>query len=552
MSLSLIKKLALGGVATLALTSAAYAQTVRVTVAEYSSKTQPYFEEAAAAFEEANPGSDIQIEVVPWDVLLQKLTTDISAGANADLSIIGTRWLIDFVEQGVAAPLDEYMDEDFRSRFIDVFLEPSVMDGQTYGLPVAASARAMYYNKSLFEQAGVEDVPANWDELKAAAEKIGALGDDVHGFGLQAAEIETDVYFYYAFWSFGGDLIEADGTLREEPVSGVPEVFVRSQAGLFEVALDPEYETTGRLFLSYACGTEAANNTCLVSARLQDNSLTEVTEIFRAQPAKRGGAHYGGRLAFLPDNTLVLGLGDAFIHREEAQNPTNHLGSTIRINRDGTIPKDNPFYGRPGVRWEIYAYGLRNPYRFKIDPETNHLYMGVVGPDGPTDYDEYNVSLQGGENFGWPRETGRLLFNEWTPEDIPNWAPSMWEYTYEAGGRSATVGAFYRSDGAYAFPHPFQEKLFLFDWARRWIKWADVVEDEWVADSAASVQATPVAHRIPAKRLKNIRTFDMLWETQPISMEVAPDGSIYVAEFTGFWDAAPGARVTRYRWVDGK
>src|SRR5690606_1561363 len=92
------------------------------------------------------------------------------------------------------------------------FLEPSVMDGQTYGLPVAASARAMYYNKSLFEQAGVEDVPANRDELKAAAEKIGALGDDVHGFGLQAAEIETDVYFYYAFWSFGGDLIEADGT----------------------------------------------------------------------------------------------------------------------------------------------------------------------------------------------------------------------------------------------------------------------------------------------------------------------------------------------------
>src|SRR5690606_24880539 len=110
-----------------------------------------------------------------------------------------------------------------------------------------------------------------------------------------------------------------------------------------------------------------------------------------------------------------------------------------------------------------------NPYRFKIDPETNHLYMGVVGPDGPTDYDEYNVSLQGGENFGWPRETGRLLFNEWTPEDIPDWSPSMWEYTYEGGGRSATVGAFYRSDGAYAFPHQFQDKLFIFDWSRRWI-----------------------------------------------------------------------------------
>jgi multiple sugar transport system substrate-binding protein len=212
MSLNLIKTIALGGAAALALGSAVQAQTVRVTVAEYSAKTQPYFEAAATAFEEANPGTDIQIEVVPWDVLLQKLTTDISAGANADLSIIGTRWLIDFVEQGVAAPLDEYMDDDFRNRFIDVFLEPSVMDGQTYGLPIAASARAMYYNQSLFEQAGVDSVPETWDELRAAAEQISALGGDIHGFGLQGAEIETDVYFYYAFWSFGGELIEEDGT----------------------------------------------------------------------------------------------------------------------------------------------------------------------------------------------------------------------------------------------------------------------------------------------------------------------------------------------------
>lgn len=198
--------------ALLSATALSQAQTLRVTVAEYSSKTGPYFEKAATEFEEANPGVDVQIEVVPWDVLLQKLTTDISGGANADLSIIGTRWLIDFVEQGIAAPLDEYMTDEFKARFFPVFLEPSVLEGQTYGLPIAASARAMYYNKDLFEQAGVEEVPDTWEELAEAAKKISALGDDIAGFGMQGKEIETDVYFYYAFWAYGGDLVEEDGT----------------------------------------------------------------------------------------------------------------------------------------------------------------------------------------------------------------------------------------------------------------------------------------------------------------------------------------------------
>ncbi len=212
MSLHWLKVAAATGVAAIALASASYAQTVRVTVAEYSSKTGPYFEKAASEFEAANPGTDIQIEVVPWDVLQQKLTTDISGGANADLAIIGTRWLIDYVSQGIAAPLDDYITDDFRARFIDTFLSPSVMDGQTYGLPIAASARAMYYNKALFEEAGIAEPPATWDELKAAAEKIKALGGDAYGFGLQGKEIETDVYFYYALWSQGGTLMEEDGT----------------------------------------------------------------------------------------------------------------------------------------------------------------------------------------------------------------------------------------------------------------------------------------------------------------------------------------------------
>lgn len=202
----------MGSAALLGLAGMAQAGDVRITVAEYSSKTGPYFEKMVSQFEEANPDINVIVEVTPWDVLLQKLTTDIAGNANADLAIIGTRWLLDFVEQDIAEPLDSYMDEDFQARFIETFLSPSRMDGKIYGLPVAASARAMYYNKSLFEEAGIDAPPETWDELKEDAAKISALGDDIAGYGMQGKEIETDVYFYYPMWSYGGSILNEDGS----------------------------------------------------------------------------------------------------------------------------------------------------------------------------------------------------------------------------------------------------------------------------------------------------------------------------------------------------
>ncbi|WGF89768.1 ABC transporter substrate-binding protein [Marinivivus vitaminiproducens] len=207
-----VKPFMAASAAVLMCASAAEAATVRVTVAEYSSKTGPYFEEAASAFEASNPDTDIVIEVVPWDVLLQKLTTDIAGNANADIAIIGTRWLVDFVEQGIVTPLDDYMTDEFRGRFIETFLTPSVMDEQTYGLPIAASARAMYYNVDLLNGAGVAEPPATWDQVAEAARKIADQDGEVYGYGLQGKEIETDVYYYYSLWSQGGDLLDEDGS----------------------------------------------------------------------------------------------------------------------------------------------------------------------------------------------------------------------------------------------------------------------------------------------------------------------------------------------------
>lgn len=183
---------------------------VDFTVAEYSSKTGPYFQEVADAFQAENPDIKINIEVVPWDTLLQRLTTDVAGGSAPDISIIGTRWLLDFASQGVAEPIDGYLTPEFKGTFIDTFMAPGVIEGQTMGLPVAASARAMMVNMDLYEKAGASP-PKTWDELYEASKKIAAL-PETFAFGLQGKEIETDAYYYYSLWTHGGDILKADGT----------------------------------------------------------------------------------------------------------------------------------------------------------------------------------------------------------------------------------------------------------------------------------------------------------------------------------------------------
>lgn len=219
------------GLGMFGLAPALYAQTVvDFTVAEYSSKTGPYFQEVATAFEAANPDIKINIQVVPWDTLLQRLTTDVAGGAAPDISIIGTRWLLDFASQGVAEPIDAYLTPEFKGTFIDTFMNPGIIDGKIMGLPVAASARAMMVNMDLYEKAGATP-PTTWDELYEASKKIAAL-PDTFAFGLQGKEIETDAYFYYSLWTHGGDILNSDGT------SGLDSAAAIEAASLYKKMID--------------------------------------------------------------------------------------------------------------------------------------------------------------------------------------------------------------------------------------------------------------------------------------------------------------------------
>lgn len=187
-------------------TIASDAATIRVVLGYYSAATQGLFEGMAKDFMAKHPGDEVKIEVISWDNLQQRLTTDIAGGTAPDIAMIGTRWLVDYVKNDIAEPLD--LTPEFKAGFIDAFMSPSTFDGKLYGLPVAASARAMYYNKDLLSKAGVTEPPANWDGVVDTAKKIKALGTDAYGFALQGKEIETDAYWYYSLWTHGGKLID--------------------------------------------------------------------------------------------------------------------------------------------------------------------------------------------------------------------------------------------------------------------------------------------------------------------------------------------------------
>jgi glucose/arabinose dehydrogenase len=189
-----------------------------------------------------------------------------------------------------------------------------------------------------------------------------------------------------------------NGALQPEPIAGVPVVHTGSQAGLFDIVLHPRFAENNIVFLTYAAGTKKANGTQVARARFDGAALQDLQVIFKAMPLKDTDNHYGGRIAFLPDGTFALTIGEGFEYREKAQDLTSDLGKIVRLNEDGSVPKDNPFVGQSNVRPEIYTWGHRNEQGLAFDAQSNRLYETEHGPRGG---DELNI-IVAGRNYGWP------------------------------------------------------------------------------------------------------------------------------------------------------
>jgi glucose/arabinose dehydrogenase len=182
-------------------------------------------------------------------------------------------------------------------------------------------------------------------------------------------------------------------------VHGLPSIFGQLDAGLHDVALDPDFSDNGLVYFSWSAGDSLASSLEVSRARLEGNRLVDVTRIFRAEPARDTAYHYGGRL-LLDGSYLYVTVGEHH-YRPLAQDLSSDLGKTIRLFQDGRIPEDNPFVGRPGARPEIWTLGHRNPQGMARDPLTGEVWINEHGPLGG---DELNHLRRGG-NYGWPLVT---------------------------------------------------------------------------------------------------------------------------------------------------
>jgi aldose sugar dehydrogenase len=192
-------------------------------------------------------------------------------------------------------------------------------------------------------------------------------------------------------------IVDRDGKLSP-PLSGVPRVFASGQGGLLDVATDPKFSSNRLVYLSYAEPGEGGAGTAVARGRLGEQGLDNVEVIYRQQPKVESGGHYGSRLVFSRDGKLFVTQGDRQNYRERAQDLAQGQGKIVRINPDGSIPKDNPFVGRSGARPEIWSYGHRNVQAAALHPETGQLWTVEHGARGG---DELNHP-EAGKNYGWP------------------------------------------------------------------------------------------------------------------------------------------------------
>jgi aldose sugar dehydrogenase len=180
-------------------------------------------------------------------------------------------------------------------------------------------------------------------------------------------------------------------------ISGLPEIKVEGQGGLFDVVLSPDYANNGWIFFSYNKKVEGQGATTLARAKLDGNTLVDWQNLLISQSRSNKKFHFGGRITFDNRGHLFLSIGDRGV-RSNAQDLNNHAGSILRLNLDGTIPQDNPFIDDKEVLDEIWSYGHRNPQGLFFNKQTQQLWSNEHGPRGG---DEINL-IAAGKNYGWP------------------------------------------------------------------------------------------------------------------------------------------------------
>ena len=193
------------------------------------------------------------------------------------------------------------------------------------------------------------------------------------------------------------------------PLEGMPDVFTGGQGGLLDITVHPADKTNPRVYMTLATGTSEANRTTLVQGIFDGKRVHSIKKIFQVQPDKSGGQHFGSRLLWMPDGTMLMSIGDGgnppqrigtMLAREQAQNLGSHQGSILRLTDQGKAAPGNPLAAKPGALPEIWSYGHRN-IQAMVRDSAGRVWATEHGPRGG---DELNL-IEGGANYGWPLQS---------------------------------------------------------------------------------------------------------------------------------------------------
>lgn len=185
--------------------------------------------------------------------------------------------------------------------------------------------------------------------------------------------------------------IVRNGVLEPQEIGGVPEVFAVGQGGLLDVALHPDFASNGWLYLTYAHGNREANRTRVARARFDGQNLQNLEVIFEVERLKTDSQHFGSRIVWLPDGTMLVTIGDGGnppvqlngeLIRQQAQNLNGFLGKVVRLNDDGSIPQDNPFVNSDNANGAVWSYGHRNIQGIAVDSGNNQVWSTEHGARG--------------------------------------------------------------------------------------------------------------------------------------------------------------------------
>lgn len=315
--------------------------------------------------------------------------------------------------------------------------------------------------------------------------------------------------------------------LLAQPFTELPSA-ATGDRGLTGIAFDPDFDSNKYVYFYYT-GQDLINR--LVRFNASTDIGTDMTVIYETQ-SPSFELHIGGTIAFGPDGKLYISIGDNGVSTN-AQDLSNPHGKILRINKDGTIPTDNPFFNQSGVRKEIWAYGFRNPFRFQFDNATGKIFVGEVGD---ATWEEVNL-VEKGANYGWPNCEG--ICNN------PMYTDPIYTYNHDGQSSAVVVGPVYR--GAM-FPSEYQGKVFIGDYARGFMRTLQDVDGEYQVQDFDTTAGSVVDMKeagdgsiyyityIPGRLYRltystdssvpvAVATSDITGGTEPLTVQFSSDGS---------------------------